>query len=301
MEDGRPYVLDRESPSPNFLQYVDPFKAKKELETTQTEKHKAAAVPDRFIEDEHRASGGVQASVYWEYIKAGGLLWWSILLPIFAVYRVIAVGQAWFLKTWGEAYNTKSSSHAFMQSPEFMYTKPTFLDNLPPPDVNIKPWLLGFFLLALGQSVTFAFSQGTMIIIIYTAGKNMFAAIMAKVAGASFRFYDCHTYRPTHEPHDFRHRGHRRQHIYALPTGDFASYLMDFCIDCHCVCNTHISGVLSTLDNRLRGDLPALHTHFAEPAASGDGFSHTADVQLRSLAERPDHGPRLLRTAAISG
>ena len=132
----------------------------------------------------------MKASVYWEYVKAGKLLFWAMLIPLLAIYRILAIGESWFLKSWAEAYDHRSSSAVLIQASDVVTTNRTFWDNLPPPDINIKPWLLGFFLLAIGQSLTFVFGQSMMIVIVYTAGKNMFRDIMASVAGATFRFYD---------------------------------------------------------------------------------------------------------------
>ena len=54
----------------------------------------------KFIEDEARAEGGIQLPIYWTYIRAGKLKWWTILIIILGVYRLVAVGETWFLKQW---------------------------------------------------------------------------------------------------------------------------------------------------------------------------------------------------------
>ena len=189
MYDGRANFLGHQT-RPRELWKGPTLAYKKDTSEDEFEQRHAAVVPDKFIEDEHRAHGGVKASVYWEYIKAGRLLWWAILVPVLAIYRLVAISESWFLKSWGEAYSDRSSSALLVQTGDMVQPQSTFWNDLPRPDINIKPWLLGFFLLALGQSLAFVLSQGVMIIIIYTAGKNMFIAIMEKVAGATFRFYD---------------------------------------------------------------------------------------------------------------
>lgn len=136
-------------------------------------------VPDKFMDDEHRKHGGVKASVYWEYIKAGKLKWWAVLLCLLAVYRVISVGETWFLKEWGEAYDRSPAE-----------SSSGFFDRLPSPEVNITPWLLGFFLLATAQAVMLIISQGFMQVIIFSAASQMFRDIMGSVSHATFRFYD---------------------------------------------------------------------------------------------------------------
>ena len=138
-----------------------------------------AIAPEKFMEDEKRAHGGVKFSVYWEYIKAGKIHWWVVLILVLAIYRLVAVGETWFLKQWGEAYS---------RPVEHISTQP--FDNLPSPENDIRPWLLGFFILAAGQSTIFFISQCSMLVIVYSAGQKMFMDIMDRVSHATFRFYD---------------------------------------------------------------------------------------------------------------
>ena len=138
------------------------------------------ADPEKFMEEEKRVHGGVKASVYWEYIKAGKLRWWTILIVIVALHRSIGVGETWFLKAWGEAYNR----------PQERVAPSGLFDSLPSPEVNVRPWLLGFFLLAIVQAAVYSIWQCFMIIITYTAGRQMFIDVMTRVSNATFRFYD---------------------------------------------------------------------------------------------------------------
>lgn len=139
------------------------------------------AAPDKFVEDEHRAYGGVKASVYWEYIKAGQLKWWVVLICFVSIYRIIAVGESWFLKQWAEAYGRTQQSIASLSG---------FFRSLPSPEANIRPWLLGFFLIALAQSIMFLVSQAFMVMIVYCAGRQMFKHTMHRVSHSTFRFFD---------------------------------------------------------------------------------------------------------------
>lgn len=138
------------------------------------------ADPDKFMDEEKRAHGGVKASVYWEYIKAGKIRWWALLLVVVALHRSIGIGETWFLKAWGEAYNR----------PQERVASSGLFDSLPSPEVNVRPWLLGFFLLAIVQVTIFAIWQCFMIMITYTAGRQMFIDVMTRVSHATFRFYD---------------------------------------------------------------------------------------------------------------
>ncbi|CCU76515.1 ABC Transporter [Blumeria hordei DH14] len=135
--------------------------------------------PQSFMDDEFRAHGGVPTKVYWQYIRAGKLKWWIIHIGVVALFRLIGIGKTWFLKEWGEAYENPieiSSGSLFRRFPS--------------PSTDIRPWLVGFFLLAVAQSTAYLVSQGFTLIIIYNAGKTLFEMVMGKVAHATFRFYD---------------------------------------------------------------------------------------------------------------
>ncbi len=138
------------------------------------------STPDKFIEEEHRAHGGVKVAVYWEYIKAGKIKWWVVLISILALYRLITVGETWFLKSWSEAFERNQSESG----------RRGLLDKLPSPGTDVGPWLMGFFLIAAVRSCMFLISESFMLVITYSAGRSMFREIMQKVSHATFRFYD---------------------------------------------------------------------------------------------------------------
>ena len=137
---------------------------------------------NKFIEEELRAHGDVQARVYWEYIKAGKLRWWFAVVIALLIFRLFAIGLTWFLKQWGEAYsNVKIGGQGVGKG---------FFDKLPSPQNDVKPWLLGFFLITSARTLAFLVSQAVMLVIIYHAGQQMFREIMNRVTHATFRFYD---------------------------------------------------------------------------------------------------------------
>lgn len=166
----------------------------------------ANAVPDKFIEEEHRAEWGVKARVYWNYIKAGKYRWWISLVVILAVYRLTAVGQSWFLKGWGEAYSQSSvvlgslpswSRHSsaepllFSTSATEAYLMPhNPMDKLPSPHHDVRPWLWAFFAIISFQAATLLFAQLLMLVVVYCAGKTLFQQVMVRVSHATFRFFD---------------------------------------------------------------------------------------------------------------
>ena len=173
-----------------------------ELTINQIHEQENVDVPN-FTEDEKREHGSVKASVYWEYIKAGNIKWWALLICVLILGRLVDFGETWFLKQWGESYNrpvttgldTLPSSEVrpwLLKQWGESYNRPvtTGLDTLPSPEENIRPWLLGFFLLAAAQALMFFIAQCVMMVIVYFAGRQMFKEVMDRVSHATFRFYD---------------------------------------------------------------------------------------------------------------
>ncbi|EMD64693.1 hypothetical protein COCSADRAFT_87739 [Bipolaris sorokiniana ND90Pr] len=159
--------------------------ALKRTQTTETEseedakkreEEQSAAVPDKFIEDEHRAKGGVKWSVYWRYVKAGTLRWWSVAIFVMAAFRVLDVAQTWFMKSWGESYDDVEHHGIF--------------DFLPPATENVDPWLWTFFLFVSGTAILFWWTNLIMFGVGYHAAKTIFRETLERVAHATFRFYD---------------------------------------------------------------------------------------------------------------
>lgn len=160
----------------NALKRAQTNESLSEEDAKKREEEQAAAIPDKFIEDEHRAEGGVKLQVYWRYIKAGTLQWWAISIVVMALYRVLDVAETWFIKAWGEGYDGKHKDGIF--------------DFLPPPTEDVVPWLWGFFLFVAGSAVLFWFTNVIMFGVGYNAAKSIFKEAVEKVAHATFRFYD---------------------------------------------------------------------------------------------------------------
>ena len=186
---GRSRVLDHDTFADDSLQRTLTTQSEDNPEKRQAAKEKAAAaVPEKFVEDEYRADGGVRLQVYWEYIKAGKLQWWALLIIVLILYRMLAVGEAWILKAWGEAYSEESTPIVSTRSA--IISVSGLFEGFPAPDVDVMPWIRAFILLAIAQSLAFVVSQTVMVVIVYVAAKRMFKDIMASVANATFRFYD---------------------------------------------------------------------------------------------------------------
>ncbi|KAL5385592.1 hypothetical protein DPSP01_004705 [Paraphaeosphaeria sporulosa] len=160
----------------NALKRQETQESISEEEAKKREEAQAAAVPDKFIEDEHRATGTVKLQVYWRYIRAGTFLWWSVAIFVMVLYRFVDIGQGWYVKAWGEGYDHDHPRGTF--------------NFLPPPGQDVVPWLIGFFVIACITSVTFWWVYIVMYGVGYQAAKTIFKEAIDKVAHATFRFYD---------------------------------------------------------------------------------------------------------------
>ncbi|KAJ0427044.1 hypothetical protein BJY00DRAFT_271569 [Aspergillus carlsbadensis] len=210
IQDGRALAEGRSSASSDTGdQTNDPFKGGSSdgeaTDETELEGH-SAAVPTKFIEDEHRAEWGVKAAVYWNYVKAGKYRWWCALVVVITIYRLSTVAQTWFLKEWGEAYN--EAVHVFGQvgSGKSIFLSPSTalstvqglanwspknpLDGLPAPIENVRPWLLAFLGIITFQALAMLVARLFMLVIVYCAGKKLFQEVMIGVSHATFRFFD---------------------------------------------------------------------------------------------------------------
>ncbi|KAK1834205.1 putative ATP-dependent permease [Podospora conica] len=161
-----------------------------------------------FMDEEHRVHGGVLASVYWRYVKAGKLGWWATVIVLFVLLRAAAIGYYWFLKEWGEGYTRSavpygvarggmagddSSRQMFLGAASRQTDGDSWIDlgrYLPSPSVDVRPWLWWFLAISLAQVLAQTLADGALIVIIYHAGKNLFEEAMQRVSNATFRFYD---------------------------------------------------------------------------------------------------------------
>lgn len=196
VHDKEAISLDQSETSQKFVE------DESELETGINVEEEAAAVPTKFIEKEHRAEGGVKARVYWNYIRAGKYRWWLALVLILTVYRLMAVGQSWFLKGWGEAYeqttavtsnlpnlnDTMQSTWSIPSTADLWLTPQSPMDRLPSPREDVRPWLWTFFGIISIQAATLLVAQLLMLVIVYCAGQSLFRQVLIRVSHSTFRY-----------------------------------------------------------------------------------------------------------------
>jgi ABC-type multidrug transport system fused ATPase/permease subunit len=210
VEGGRVNVITREELENNeeLRQLVTAAISQHDTIEDEPTLEEMKAVPDKFIEEEYRAHGGVMASVYWKYVKAGKLRWWGSLVVFFIAFRAANILYFWFLKEWGErygkpetdmltvAFRTELQQHSLNFESAIQRATASgsswldFGKYLPSPQVNVRPWLFWFFVISMGQVLTQLVSEFILLAIMYEAAKQLFQDAMQRVSGAMFRFYD---------------------------------------------------------------------------------------------------------------
>jgi ABC-type multidrug transport system fused ATPase/permease subunit len=208
IEDGKASVSSNESSSgditrtgtPNGTKATDDPSSSEDGVKTATD----AAIPSKFEEEEHRAEFGVKARVYWQYIKSGKLRWWILTTLSLAIWRFSGVGQTWFLKSWGEAYQQASGNFLMFThfadgysvhfwpssdlSSQVSITDP--FKNLPAPEENVRPWLLLYLAIACWIALAAWLAQIFLVVLMYASAKTLFSKAITRVSLANFRFYD---------------------------------------------------------------------------------------------------------------
>ncbi|KAI1279210.1 ABC transporter [Xylaria sp. FL0933] len=189
IDEGRARVLDADEISQEITAIAREQDASnpshQEEVHVMTEEGDDTAVPDKFITDEHRASGGVVARVYWIYIKAGKLRWWILVIALFSAFRFARIFNAWFLKAWGEGYpSTEELTLTTWGLGDGIF------DNLPSPADDVTPWLAYYAALGVAMTILYTLTQCGLLLILYLAAKDLFGRVLHQVSSATFRFYD---------------------------------------------------------------------------------------------------------------
>ncbi|KAJ7161288.1 P-loop containing nucleoside triphosphate hydrolase protein [Mycena crocata] len=140
----------------------------------------------KLIEAEARAEGRVSWRTYLTYVRAAGVSSWILTLALMLLIRLVNIGNQVFLASWGEAY----------QRDYFVPYLVTFnslrlpWNNLPSPNVDVKPWLLIY----LDISLFGAFSVLLYIALGYyaslQASRSLFLSLLRRLTRAPARFFD---------------------------------------------------------------------------------------------------------------
>ncbi|KIM47463.1 hypothetical protein M413DRAFT_22125 [Hebeloma cylindrosporum] len=139
----------------------------------------------KLIEVEARAEGRVSLRSYATYIRAAGFGGWFLTLAIMILIRVINIGNQVFLARWGEAYEKKYPVLiAFTQFTGYPW------DDLPSPNINVRPWLMIYLYISTVGAVSVLFY---IVLGYYTslqASRALFIALLHRITRAPARFFD---------------------------------------------------------------------------------------------------------------
>ncbi|TFK93706.1 P-loop containing nucleoside triphosphate hydrolase protein [Polyporus arcularius HHB13444] len=139
----------------------------------------------KLVDEEARAEGRVSLRTYWTYIRAAGIICWISTFTLMLMLRFINVSFQFFLARWGEAYE-KGGPVSELARIQLQGV----LDDLPPPDEDVKPWLMIYLYISV---------SGALVVLLYIslgyyaslqAARSLFIAMLQRLSRAPSRFFD---------------------------------------------------------------------------------------------------------------
>ena len=155
----------------------------------------------KLVEEEARAEGHVTFKTYLTYARAAGYWTWVLTLLLMLGLRLVNIANQFYLSKWGEAYDkvspvSSSILHLFttyrveQHQTFFRVSKVPIVDDFPPPDQNVKPWLLMYLAISVvGATIVLAY-----IALGYysslQASRTLFQRMLRRLCHAPSRFFD---------------------------------------------------------------------------------------------------------------
>ncbi|KAJ8702162.1 hypothetical protein PTI98_000902 [Pleurotus ostreatus] len=176
-----------ESEDQPFVEEEVPSKDIPNNEADQTQKKITAPAKrsnpnsGKLVQEEVRAEGRVNPSTYWFYIRAAGIYCWILTILLMGVQRVVEIGNQVFIAKWGEAYQG---------SPSILPLMPDIWNRLPPPDVDVKPWLIVYVLISFAGAFTVLLSISLGFYTSLQAARSLFVKLLRRLTRAPARFFD---------------------------------------------------------------------------------------------------------------
>ncbi|KAF9442983.1 hypothetical protein P691DRAFT_713861, partial [Macrolepiota fuliginosa MF-IS2] len=183
----------------------------------QAKKDNVAKKPRKLIEDEHRETGSVKWKVYKSYLKASSYWTWVILGTLMVITELLAFGDKFWIKTWGEAYgrpekgtvlqyvlgsfsvvNHEVPMDGYSSSHSHLYTyrsMPKFgfgISGINWPDAASHPYFyIGIYaVIGLSASLVNVLSISAQFTGALRASRILFKKLLETVVRATFRFHD---------------------------------------------------------------------------------------------------------------
>ncbi|CCA72145.1 related to multidrug resistance protein [Serendipita indica DSM 11827] len=158
----------------------------------------STAEAGKLVDEEARAEGRVSWRTYKTYIKAAGYWSWALTFALMLLIRGINILNQFYLSKWGEAYNRRVNNSSF--SPMLVQKSHTFqpvkistmpiIDDLPPPDQNVRPWLFIYFCISLVGAFTVLGYISLGYYASLQASRLLFQRMLTRLSRAPSRFFD---------------------------------------------------------------------------------------------------------------
>ncbi|KAI0671861.1 P-loop containing nucleoside triphosphate hydrolase protein [Trametes maxima] len=153
--------------------------------TVQERKTQVSDVSGKLIDEEARAEGRVSFRTYFTYIRAAGIIAWILTIALMLLIRLINVGFQFFLARWGEAYEHPESVVDI-----FAIRVRGVIDDLPSPDVNVKPWLMIYLYISVAGALSVIANTALGYYSSLQASRSLFLAMLQRLSRAPARFFD---------------------------------------------------------------------------------------------------------------
>ncbi|KAF9469518.1 pleiotropic drug resistance ABC transporter [Collybia nuda] len=142
----------------------------------------------KLIDAESRAEGKVSWRTYFAYIRAAGLVSWFLTVVLMLLIRFIDIGNQVFLARWGEAYSEQEGSLIIHHFRSILPTYPWV--DLPPPDVDVKPWLMIYLYISMTGAFAVLFYIALGYYASLQASRSLFISLLHRMTRAPARFFD---------------------------------------------------------------------------------------------------------------
>ncbi|KAF7297333.1 ABC bile acid [Mycena indigotica] len=142
-------------------------------------------VPRKFIEDEHRATGGVKRQVYKRYLQAMSYWIWGFMVLSVVGLQLLGVAEKLWIKIWGEAYQDSALEveTALPNGDSSSFRWPTAQEH-PLFYISI------YSAIGLVTVLVTVISSAAQMTGAYRAGQTFFNALVVGIVRAPFRFHD---------------------------------------------------------------------------------------------------------------
>ncbi|KAF8211386.1 multidrug resistance-associated ABC transporter [Mycena galopus ATCC 62051] len=147
----------------------------------------------KLVEDEEQAKGDVEWRIYKTYLKASDYKTWVIILTVIIVMEMFSLGQKFWIKIWGEGYQTTPASESLnLALFQGIYQAVPFPELSEFPSAEDRPmFYVGIYTL-IGFSVVFV--NTTLISLhlygAFKASRRLFRELLNKLVHSTFRWFD---------------------------------------------------------------------------------------------------------------